>query len=167
MAVKQNTKTKDVSTEVKKKASITDFIEGASNLKKKWSEFTEAEQKSFSPFMFNLWLSMNPDLIDIVNIFQKYTVGQLSPKHVYELYLGLLPKKYVFGRYIKGRKEDKYNPDLLKYLKLYYSTGESQIKEYLDILSQTPEGLSHIIEILQKYGNDDKKIKKMIRDFMD
>ena len=37
--------------------------------KKHWDKFTEDEQKKFSPFIINRWLSMDKDFIEIVNYF--------------------------------------------------------------------------------------------------
>ena len=46
---------------------------------------------------------MHPDLIEIVDMFQQYTIGPLSKKHVYQLYHDILPKKKMYAKYIKGK----------------------------------------------------------------
>ena len=45
--------------------------------KKDWNEFTETEQKVFQSYIINRFLSMNKDYIEIVNYFQKYSIGLL------------------------------------------------------------------------------------------
>ena len=76
---------------MKKPATIFDHINHLTHKKKPWEDLSEADQKSFSPYIINRWLSMNPDLIEIVDMFQQYTIGPLSKKHVYQLYLDFLP----------------------------------------------------------------------------
>ena len=70
--------------------------------KKHWNDFTEDEQKKFSPFIINRWLSMDKEFIEIVNYFQKYSIGTLEPRDVYKLYCDMLPKGKRFNKYIKG-----------------------------------------------------------------
>ena len=83
-----------------KPATIFDHLANITWKKKPWSELSELDQKSFSPYLINRWLSMNPDLIEIVDMFQQYTIGPLSKKHVYQLYLDFLPKAKMFAKYI-------------------------------------------------------------------
>ena len=60
--------------------------------KNSWDSFTEEEQKKFSPFIINRFLSMDKEFIEIVNMFQPYAIGSLEPKDVYEFYRNLFPK---------------------------------------------------------------------------
>ena len=73
--------------------------------KKHWDEFTEDEQKKFSPFIINRWLSMDKEFIEFVNVFQKYAIGTLEPREVYMWYRDVLPKGKRFNKYIKGNKD--------------------------------------------------------------
>ena len=77
--------------------------------KKPWDSFNEEEQKKFSPFIINRFLSMDTEFIEAVNMFQKYSVGTLESKDVYEFYRNLLPKGKRFNKYIKGKKDKKYD----------------------------------------------------------
>ena len=98
---------------INKPATIFDHLANITWKKTEWNKLDEASQKSFSPYLINRWLSMNPDLIEIVDMFQQYTIGPLIKKHVYQLYLDFLPKAKMFARYIKGKKQDKYIKNLL------------------------------------------------------
>ena len=60
-------------------------------------EMSEDEQKKFSPFIINRWLSMDKDFIEIVNFFQKYSIGTLEPREVYKWYCDILPKGKRFA----------------------------------------------------------------------
>ena len=72
--------------------SFIDWINQLLVNKKHWDEFTEDEQKKFSPFIINRWLSMDKDFIEIVNMFQPYAIGTLEPKDVYEFIVIYYPK---------------------------------------------------------------------------
>ena len=87
--------------------TIFDWINQMLVTKKHWDEFTEDEQKKFSPFIINRWLSMDKDFIEFVNVFQKYAIGTLEPREVYKWYCDILPKGKRFNKYIKGKKDKK------------------------------------------------------------
>jgi hypothetical protein len=42
----------------KKPATIFDFIAGVTHKKKNWNEYSDIDQKKFSPFIVNRWLSI-------------------------------------------------------------------------------------------------------------
>ena len=142
----------------KKPATIFDHIAGITHKKRPWNKLTESDQKSFSPYLINRWLSMNPDLIEIVDMFQQYTIGPLSKKHVYQLYLDFLPKAKMFAKYIKGKKMNKYNKNLVTVVANHYQVARVEAESYIDLLEQ-----SEITELLKKYGIQDKEIKGLLK----
>ena len=77
--------------------TIFDWINQILVKKTHWNEFTEDEQKKFSPFIINRWLSMDKDFLEIVNYFQKYSIGTLEPREVYKWYCDMLPKGKRFA----------------------------------------------------------------------
>ena len=83
----------------KKPATIFDHIAGITHRKKSWDKLSEADQKSFSPYIINRWLSMHPDIIETIDLLQRYTIGPLSKKHVYQLYHDVLPEANVRAKY--------------------------------------------------------------------
>jgi len=137
-----------------KAKTIFQHLSGIKEKKQSWESLTEMDKKSFSPFIINRWLSMNLDLLPIVNELQKYTIGTLSARDVYKLYLDFLPKKKTFDKYVKGKKSSKYNKDMLAYLSQWYGVSQSEVKDYLEILSK-----DEVKTILKKYGLTDKEIK--------
>ena len=136
--------------------TIFDWINQMLVTKKHWNDFTEDEQKKFSPFIINRWLSMDKDFIEFVNIFQKYAIGTLEPKEVYKWYCDVLPKGKRFNKYIKGKKNKKYDDWLISLLTIHFAESKNHIKEYLELISK--EELTFILEL---YGTDSKKIKNI------
>ena len=126
--------------------------------KKHWNEFTEDEQKKFSPFIINRWLSMDKDFLEIVNYFQKYSIGTLEPREVYKWYCDMLPKGKRFNKYIKGKKDKKYNTELIDIMVTHFECSKSQVKDYLDLIAK-----DELIEILEKYGMNEKTIKRLLK----
>ena len=126
--------------------------------KKHWNDFTEDEQKKFSPFIINRWLSMDKDFLEIVNYFQKYSIGTLEPREVYKWYCDMLPKGKRFSKYIKGKKDKKYNTELIDIMVMHFECSKSQVKDYLDLIAK-----DELIEILGKYGMNEKTIKRLLK----
>ena len=126
--------------------------------KKHWNDFTEDEQKKFSPFIINRWLSMDKDFLEIVNFFQKYSIGTLEPREVYKWYCDMLPKGKRFNKYIKGKKDKKYNTELIDIMVMHFECSKSQVKDYLDLIHK-----NELIEILEKYGMNEKTIKRLLK----
>ena len=138
--------------------TIIDWINQLLVNKKHWNEFTEDEQKKFSPFIINRWLSMDKDFLEIVNYFQKYSIGTLEPREVYKWYCDMLPKGKRFNKYIKGKKDKKYNTELIDIMVTHFECSKSQVKDYLDLIAK-----NELIEILEKYGMNEKTIKRLLK----
>lgn len=142
----------------KKSKTLFQHLSGIKEQKASWESLSVMDRKSFEPYMVNRFLSMNMGLLELVNELQKYTIGQLSPRDVYKLYLDVLPKKKSFDKYIKAKGGDKYNDKVLSYLTRYFEVSEREVKDYLEILSK-----DEVIEIIQKFGVDKKEIKKWLK----
>ena len=138
--------------------TIFDWVNNILIHKKHWDDFTEDEQKKFSPFIINRWLSMDIEFIEIVNFFQKYSIGTLEPREVYKWYCDMLPKGKRFNKYIKGKKDKKYNTELLDIMITHFECSKSQVKDYLDLIAK-----DELIEILEKYGMNEKTIKRLLK----
>jgi len=138
--------------------TIIDWMNQLLVHKKPWNEFTEDEQKKFSPFIINRFLSMDKDFIEIVNMFQQYSIGTLESKDVYEFYRNLLPKGKRFNKYIKGKKDKKYEPELINVLVNYFNCSKLNVIEYLELISKEDLKL-----ILESYGVEPKKVRKYIK----
>ena len=145
-------------TKAIKPATIFDHLANITWKKKDWNSISELDQKSFSPYLINRWLSMNPDYIEIVDMFQQYTIGPLSKKHVYQLYLDFLPKQKTFNKYIKGKKMSKYNKSLVTIVANHYQIARSDAEQYIDFM-----GKVEITELLKKYGKQEKEIKGLLK----
>ena len=141
-----------------KAKTIFQHLSGIKEKKESWASLSDMDKKSFSPFIINRWMSMNMGLLPIVNILQKYTIGFLSARDVYKVYLDFLPKQKTFDKYIKGSKSSKYNKDVLEYLSKWYGVSQREVTDYLEILSK-----DDVINILTKYGLTDKEAKKLLK----
>jgi len=142
---------------------IFDWLGQITCYKKPWDSFSEADQKTFNTFIINRFLSMRSSWTDMVNELQLYTMGiPLKNGDVYKLYCDVFPKESrpAFMRYIKGKKEKKYDEFLLNIITEYYHISKLEATDYLDILYLSKEGKDELKDILQKYGTDPKIIKK-------
>ena len=119
---------------------------------------TEDEQKRFSPFIINRWLSMDKEFIEIVNYFQKYSIGTLESREVYEWYRNILPKGKRFNKYIKSKMNKKYDDYLINTLCNYFECSKLQVVEYIKLISK-----EDLVSILEKYGTNPKQIKNICK----
>jgi hypothetical protein len=147
-----------MSEEKRKAASMFDFIDGVTHKKKEWSRWSETDQKAFSPFMMNRFLSMRMELTELVNEFQTYTIGLLRPQETYRLYFELLPNNKAFAKYIKGKSEDKYEKALVEQIAEHYQVSKSEAADYIDLMDKT-----QCERILTMYGYSDGEKKKLLK----
>jgi len=138
--------------------TIFDWVNQILVHKKHWNDFTEDEQKKFSPFIINRWLSMESEFIEIVNYFQKYAIGTLEPREVYKWYCEILPKGKRFNKYIKGKKDKKYDSELINLLTHHFECSKVEVKQHLKLIDKI-----ELTEILEKYGKDKKTIKRLCK----
>ena len=144
--------------EEKKGATIFDFIGGVTDKKREWKKWSETDQKKFSPFIVNRWLSMRMELTELVNELQTYTIGLLRPQETYRLYYELLPTNKSFAKYIKGKAEDKFDKDLITQLAEHYQISKSEAADYADLMDKVT-----LERIITMYGYSDAEKKRMLK----
>jgi hypothetical protein len=144
-----------------KARNIFEHISGITDKKTPWDVLSDADKKSFTPYIINRWLSMNIDFIELVNELQRYTIGGVSAEETYKLYYDILPKQKQFNKYIKGKKADKYNPALVELLSMHFLVSEKEAMEYIDMYQET--SLNTLKEIIKKYGKTDKEVDKLLK----
>ena len=142
----------------KKGATIFDFVDGVTSKKKEWNKWNETDQKAFSPFMINRFLSMRQDLVEIINELQTYTIGLLRPKETYRLYHAILPTNKAFAKYVKGKKDDKFSDSLISQVAEHYKVSRSEATDYVELMDQTS-----CTRLLSLYGYNEKEIKTMLK----
>jgi hypothetical protein len=138
--------------------TIFNWIDQILVQKKSWESFDESEQKTFSPFIVNRWLSMDTDFIEIVNFFQKYSIGLLKPKEVYKWYCDVMPKGKRFNKYIKGKKQMKYNKELINIVCKHLETSKRECIDYIELMSK-----EQLISLLELFGKNIKEIKTLLK----
>ena len=135
-----------------------DYLKLVHNKKVKWEDLNEEEQKSWNTFIINRALSFNSNYIDIVNNVQPHTGGQLTPAEIFKYYQNMLPNNFRFQKWIKGKKEKKYNPQLLALLSGYFECSCKQVEEYLKIMKK-----KDLKSLLISIGLQEGEIKKLIK----
>jgi len=144
--------------EEKKGATIFDFIGGLTDKKKSWDKWSETDQKKFSVYIVNRWLSMRMELTELINEFQTYTIGLLRPQETYKLYHELLPNNKAFAKYVKGKSEDKYDAALISQIAEHYQVSKSEAADYVDLMDKM-----QCERILTMYGYSEGEKKKLLK----
>lgn len=146
-----------------KPLTLFDHLSGITDKKTPWEKLSDADRKSFGCYMINRFLSMNQDLTEVVDQLQPYTCNLLSPEMVYKLYSDILPKNKIFFRYIKNKKEGKYNSDLVELLSKHFEIASNEVIDYLDIIFQSDSLKDELEGLLAGYANDKKQVKKLMK----
>ena len=144
--------------EEKRGATIFDFIGGITDKKKAWDKWSESDQKKFSVYIVNRWLSMRMELTELVNELQTYTIGLLRPQETYKLYHELLPNNKAFAKYIKGKSEDKYDAALVSQIAEHYQVSKTEATDYVDLMDKIS-----CERILTMYGYSEGDKKKLLK----
>ena len=142
--------------------SLFDHIKAITNEQdpKYYDNLSEEDKKTWSNFMINRFLSMNPDWIEIIATILPLT-QTLEPKDMYKLYINVIPKGRYFLKYMKGKSAEKYEPFIIELIQKEYDCSEKQAIDYLEILYSNREGRENIKYISEKYGTDKKQITKL------
>jgi dTDP-D-glucose 4,6-dehydratase len=101
---------------------------------------------------------MDNDFIEIVNMFQSYSLSGMNLKYVYTFYCKILPKGKRYNKYIKNKNENKFNLELVDILCDYFEESSSNILDYIELTSK--DKIKYILEL---YGIEPKKIRKLIK----
>jgi hypothetical protein len=133
-----------------------DWLKQIQGNKKPWSSFTEEHHKQFNTYLIHRYISMYEPYIEIVNYAQ--SIPQNDKEKIYQFYCDMIPKNNIWLKYIKSTKK-KINEDVLKYISEYYMVSFGEAEDYIYIL-----GKSGVESILQKYGVEEKQIKKLIKE---
>jgi len=120
-------------------------------------QISEESYKSYSPYMINRYLSMNPDYIHIVNFVQKLN---LESKGSYVVYKDLIPKKKLWLKYIKNTNKLENYKDLEDIIIKAYEVSKRESHDIIKILGK--EGINNL---LTQQGYEIKEIKSLLKIF--
>lgn len=120
----------------------------------------DADKKSYSAYMINRLISMNPSYAQVANEFQLY-LNTLTPRESYLFYSQIVPKGKQFNKYIKSQKKETYDEWLVALVKRHYDVSLYEATDYLRIYFASDVGKANLQTLLEMYGADPKKIKKV------
>ena len=115
-----------------KQFSIFDFVKAIIDTKPSWDTFTPEQQKMFSGYMINKFLSMNVKYIDIINYVQGLNVKE--NRKLYEIYCFLIPQsKNTYSPFIRSTTKKLYPTELLKHISEQFECATSEAEEYIQM----------------------------------
>jgi hypothetical protein len=144
--------------------SLFDLIKGVTKDKIKWEALSPEDQKVWNNYIITRWFSMEMELTDAVNDFQKYSNGILTSKDYYKLLYDILPKTTFYLKYTKKKKKIDIDPQFVDLFCQHYQLGKKVIFEYIADLSKVNP--NELVSVLESYGTkkeDIEKFKKQIK----
>jgi IS1 family transposase len=162
MPTTKKTKTKKSNTLGPKKKTLFDHINHLRGAKSEnyFDTITDEDKKTFVNYMINRFLSMDMELIEVIDELQKHSVG-LKPKDYYRVLREVVPPSRSFHKYIKSAKEEKNNSDLIDLVASHYEVSKSHANEYIDLFKSTENGMNELKELCARYGKESKEIEKL------
>jgi hypothetical protein len=102
-------------------------------------------EEDWNNFLINRFLSMNREYCEVVNYIQKNT-WQLKGEYLYNLYKDIIPKQYVYLKYIKPTRPT-YDMEVVEAVRKYFEISNKEAKEYINVLPK--DELEHITSQIQ------------------
>jgi hypothetical protein len=120
-------------------STIFDFLNDILFSKKKEAFKSVDDNKAFSPYLINRWISMySPEMALVINNLGKYISLFDNKIDLYNFFVAVIPKKSRKNiSYIKKIKDNvkakKDEPDIVALLSKKHEISKREIKEYLSI----------------------------------
>lgn len=148
------TKIKEAKPKVKSLFDHVNEIRTGKN-PKYFSTLSEADQRTWSNYMVCRVLSMQSDIVDVINDIQYYQ-DKLTPEQFYQLCIAVTPKGKGYFPYIKNTSE-KYNKSLLTLLCAHFKDSERNVVEYMHLLPRDDVRI-----IVRKYGYSEDQVEELM-----
>lgn len=146
----------------KKKKSLFDHLKAVTQFQDPdyFDKISDEDKKSWSNYMILRFCSMNDDLLPLVADLQPL-VQSLEPELFYKTFIGLIPNKNYYAKYVKAKGVTTYEPWLVELISKEYEVSKLEAEDYLQILYATKPGKKMIKYICEKYATDPKQITKL------
>lgn len=149
----------------KKKQSLFDHLNAVKKSQDPdyWSKLSERDKKTWSTFMINRFLSMNPDLVDIINELQHLT-ALMEDRHVYRMLIEILPAHSGYHKYISAHTK-KGREWVVDMIADYFQVSKREAEGYYVVYKQSgdPSDLLMIADAIALEDDKKEEIKKLIK----
>lgn len=135
--------------------NLFDWLKEINSKKSPIDSFSSEDWDQWNSYMVHRFLSMDPDLLELVNEVQK--LPPTDKKKIYSIYKEFVPKNNKWNKYVKSSVKQR-NKELINYLKDYFQLSTREIKEYIELL-----GNEEILRILSQLGIENKTAKKLLK----
>lgn len=135
--------------------NLFDWLKEINNKKSSVDSFSQEDWDQWNSYMVHRFLSMNPDLLELVNEVQ--SLPPTDKQQIYSIYREYVPKNNKWSKYIKSNIKSQ-NKDLVTYFVNYFQLSSREVKDYLSLLNN-----KEIANLLSQLGIEDKEIKKLLK----
>ena len=121
---------------------------------------TDADKRTFVNYMINRFLSMDYDMVEVIDQLQKHSVG-LKPRDYYRVLIEVVPRGRSFHKYIKATKSSDNDVELVEFIASHFEVSEKEADEYINLFKLTDSGNAELRELCAKYGKESKEVDKL------
>lgn len=129
--------------------TLFDHVKNLYGDKIKFDDMSKEDKSTYLPYMVNRFLSMNPNLLWMVNLIQQYSI---PPREHHIALSSMVPKDKRFYKYIKS-ESSKENDKELSYIMKYYDVSKKRASEYFQLFQSTETGRQELTRIMEAYGD--------------
>lgn len=129
--------------------TIFDVVNQLRKRELNWSEIPDNVKKDIDPWMLNKALSMNPDIIEIIDYVQCRFTG--TPEQWIAVYSDIIPKqpKPKYNPWVKKKTNVKIDEQAVELFKSYYQVSGREVRQWIDTGLITKDDIT---EIKTMYG---------------
>ena len=121
---------------------------------------TDEDKKTFVNYMINRFLSMDMNLVEVIDQLQVHSVG-LKPRDYYRVLREVVPPGRSFHKYIKSSVDSENNSALVDLLASHFEVSKSEADSYASLFKLTDTGYEELVELCTKYGKEPKEVEKL------
>ena len=121
---------------------------------------TDEDRKTFVNYMINRFLSMDMNLVEVIDQLQVHSVG-LKPRDYYRVLREVVPPGRSFHKYIKSVGVSENNSALVELLASHFEVSKLEADEYASLFKMTDSGQEDLAELCVKYGKEPKEVEKL------
>lgn len=144
--------------------TLFDHIRGVTKDKVKWDSLSEEDRKTWNNFLITRWFSMEIDLVDAMNEFQKYSNGILQSSDYYKLLYDAMPKTSFYLKYTKKKNKIEIDKKFIELLCSHYQSSKRRMYEYIKELNKrNPDELPEVLSAYGTLKEDIELFKKQVK----
>ena len=128
--------------------SLFDHLKNLFVTKIPYKDLSDEDKKSWNTYMIHRYLSMDRELLPLVNDVQSQ---RIPDDMVMAFWMSMLPKRQKYSKYVKGVKTI-FDPEEIDIISKHYECGRFDAEFIRTLYDEVPQGKEELNYLLEQYG---------------